>query len=114
MVDDRKDEIVGTSGRNSEELGLEPLLLYLERSQLRWFGYLVRIPTGRIPWEVFQARPVGRGGPRGRPRTRWRDYISALAGEWLGIPPSEMVNVAREGEVWGPLLEQLPPRPDPG
>ncbi|CAB1416408.1 unnamed protein product [Pleuronectes platessa] len=23
-----------------EELGLEPLLLYLERSQLRWFGHL--------------------------------------------------------------------------
>ncbi|WP_214636687.1 hypothetical protein, partial [Mycobacterium tuberculosis] len=30
-----------------EELGLEPLLLYLERSQLRWFGHLVRMPTGR-------------------------------------------------------------------
>ena len=43
-----------------EELGLEPLLLYLERSQLRWFGNLVTMPTGRLPWEVFQARPVGR------------------------------------------------------
>ncbi|KAK0140494.1 putative uncharacterized transposon-derived protein F52C9.6 [Merluccius polli] len=82
-----------------EELGLEPLLLCLERSQLRWFGHL--------------ARPVGRR-PRGRPRTRWRDYISTLAWERLGIPPSELVNVAREREVWGPLLELLPPRPDPG
>ena len=43
-----------------EELGLEPLLLCLERSQLRWFGHLVRMPTGCLPWEVFQARPVGR------------------------------------------------------
>ena len=34
--------------------------------------------------------------------------------ERLGIPPSELVNVAREGEVWGPLLEVLPLRPDPG
>uniref|UniRef100_A0A8C5B2H5 Dickkopf-related protein 1/2/4 C-terminal subdomain 1 domain-containing protein n=1 Tax=Gadus morhua TaxID=8049 RepID=A0A8C5B2H5_GADMO len=73
-----------------EELGLEPLLLYLERSQLRWFGHLVRMPTGRLPWEVFQARPVGRR-PRGRPRTRWRDYISTLAWERLGIPPSDCV-----------------------
>ena len=89
------------------------LLLYLERSQLRWFGYLVRMPTGCLPWEVFQARPVGRR-PRGRPRTRWRDYISTLAWERLGIPPSELVNVAREREVWGPLHELLPPRPDPG
>lgn len=96
-----------------EGLGLEPLLLCLERSQLRWFGHLVRMPTGRLPWEVFQARPVGRR-PRGRPRTRWRDYISTLAWERLGIPPSELVNVAREREVWGPLLELLPPRPDPG
>ena len=29
--------------------------------------------------------------------------------ERLGIPPSELVNVAREREFWGPLLE-LPPR----
>ncbi|CAB1457291.1 unnamed protein product [Pleuronectes platessa] len=61
------------------------------------FGHLVRMPTGRLPWEVFQARPVGRR-PRGRPRTRWRDYISTLAWERLGIPPSELVNVARERE----------------
>ena len=41
-----------------EELVLEPLLLSLEKSQLRWFGHLVRMPTGPLPWEVFQARPM--------------------------------------------------------
>ncbi|CAL8276249.1 unnamed protein product [Arctogadus glacialis] len=70
------------------------------------------MPNGRLPWEVFQARPVGRR-PRGRPRTRWRDYISTLAWERLGISPSELVNVAREREVWGPLLELLPRDPTP-
>jgi len=25
-----------------EELGVDPLLLHIERSQLRWFGYLIR------------------------------------------------------------------------
>ena len=69
-----------------EGLGVEPLLICIERSQLRWFGHLVRMPPGRIPREVFQARPAGRR-PRGRPRTRWRDYISTLAWERLGIPP---------------------------
>uniref|UniRef100_A0A8C9X6F4 B30.2/SPRY domain-containing protein n=1 Tax=Sander lucioperca TaxID=283035 RepID=A0A8C9X6F4_SANLU len=91
-----------------EELGVEPLLLRIERSQLRWFGHLVRMPPGRLPREMFQARPAGRR-PRGRPRTRWRDYISNLAWERLGIPQSDLVNVAREREVWGPLLELLPP-----
>uniref|UniRef100_A0AAQ4R3P6 Reverse transcriptase domain-containing protein n=1 Tax=Gasterosteus aculeatus aculeatus TaxID=481459 RepID=A0AAQ4R3P6_GASAC len=96
-----------------EELGVEPLLLCVERSQLRWFGHLVRMPPGRLPREVFQARPAGKR-PRGRPRTRWRDYISALAWEHLGIPHSELVDVDREREDWGPLLELLPPRPNPG
>ena len=75
--------------------------------------HLVSLPTGRLPREVFQARPAG-SRPQGRPRTRWRDYISAMALEHLGFPPSELVNVAREREVWDRPLELLPPRPDPG
>ncbi|KAL3048111.1 hypothetical protein OYC64_006814 [Pagothenia borchgrevinki] len=43
-----------------EGLGVEPLLLRVERSQLRWFGHLVRMPPGRLPREVFQARPAGK------------------------------------------------------
>ena len=38
-----------------EGLGVEPLLLCVERSQLRWFRHLVRMPPGRLPREVFQA-----------------------------------------------------------
>ena len=74
-----------------EGLGVEPLLLRGERSQLRWFGHLVRMPPGCRPREVFQAHPAGKR-PRGRPRTRWRDYISSLAWERLGIPQSELVD----------------------
>ncbi|TWW81097.1 hypothetical protein D4764_01G0009120 [Takifugu flavidus] len=58
-----------------EELGVEPLLLRVERSQIRWLGHLVRIPPGHLPGEVFRACPSGRRPP-GRPRTRWRDYVS--------------------------------------
>ena len=96
-----------------ERLGVESLLLRLERSQLRWFGHLVRMPPERLPWKVLAARPTGRR-PRGRPRTRWGDYISSLAWERLGIPQEEVANVALEREVWGSLLELLPPRPDSG
>ncbi|XP_066524927.1 relaxin-3 receptor 1 [Hoplias malabaricus] len=73
-----------------EELGVESLLLRVERSQLKWFRHLMRMPPGRLPLEVHQARPTGRK-PRGRPRTRWRDYISRLAWEHLGIPQEELV-----------------------
>ncbi|KAI3353877.1 hypothetical protein L3Q82_005084 [Scortum barcoo] len=82
-----------------EELGVEPLLLHIERSQLRWLGHLFRMPPGRLPREVFQACPTGRR-PRGRPRTRWRDYVSQLAWERLGVPP---------GESWRKCLGHVPP-----
>ncbi|KAI3353065.1 hypothetical protein L3Q82_019630 [Scortum barcoo] len=99
-----------------EELGVEPLLLHhcIERSQLRWLGHLFRMPPGRLPREVFQACPTGRR-PRGRPRTRWRNYVSRLAG--LGNasgPPEELEEVSGVREVWASLLRLLPPRPGPG
>ncbi|TWW63115.1 hypothetical protein D4764_03G0001230 [Takifugu flavidus] len=69
-----------------EELGVEPLLLRVERSQMRWLGHLVRMPLGRLPDEVFRACPSGRRPPE-RPWTRWREYVSRLVWEHLGIPP---------------------------
>ena len=96
-----------------EELRVDPLLLCIERSQMRWLGHLVRMPPGRLPGEMFRARPTGRR-PRGRPRTRWRDYVSRLAWERLGIPQEELDEVAGERKVWAPLLRLLPPRPNPG
>ena len=96
-----------------EGLGAEPLLLCVERSQLRWIGHLLRMPPGHLPREVFQTCPARRR-PRGRPRTRWKDYISMLAWEHLGIPQSELADVAGKKQVWGTLLELLPTRPDFG
>ncbi|KAK3529813.1 hypothetical protein QTP86_006010 [Hemibagrus guttatus] len=81
-----------------EELGVEPLLLHIERRQLRWLGHLFRMPPGHLPGEVFRACPTGKR-PRGRPRTRWRDYVFWLAWERLGVPPEELEEVAREREV---------------
>ena len=95
-----------------EGLGVEPLLLRIERSQMRWVGHLVRMPPGRLTGEVFQARPTGRR-PRVRPRTCWRDYVSRLAWERLRVPPEELKEVAGDRDVWVSLLKLLPPRPDP-
>ena len=36
-----------------EELGVEPLLLHIERSQLRWLGHLYQMPPGHLPREVL-------------------------------------------------------------
>lgn len=42
------------------ELGEVSLLRHIERSQLRLFGHLIWMPSGRLPLEVFQALPTGR------------------------------------------------------
>jgi len=65
-----RDRVRSTDIRR--ELGLEPLLLHVERSQLRCFGHLIRMPPGQLPLEVFWACPTPTGKrPWGRPRTRW-------------------------------------------
>ncbi|KAI3362067.1 hypothetical protein L3Q82_012215 [Scortum barcoo] len=75
-----------------------------------WLGDPLEIGhLGRLPREVFQACPTGRR-PRGRPRTRWRDYVSRLAWERLGVPPEELEEVSGVREVWASLLRLLPPR----
>ncbi|KAK3550678.1 hypothetical protein QTP70_002404 [Hemibagrus guttatus] len=101
------------SSVTQEELGVEPLLLHMERGQLRWLGHLFRMPPGRLPGEVLRACPTGKR-PRGRPRTRWRDYVSRLAWERLGVPPEELEEVSGEREVWASLLRLLPLRPGSG
>ncbi|KAF7640630.1 hypothetical protein LDENG_00028780 [Lucifuga dentata] len=66
------------------------------------------MPPGRLPREVFQACPIEKR-PRGRPRTRWRDYISWLTWECLGVPQEELEGQARDREVWAGLLSLLTP-----
>ncbi|KAK0131124.1 hypothetical protein N1851_034199 [Merluccius polli] len=83
-----------------EELGADPLLLRVERSQMRWLGHLVRMSPGRLPGHV----PLV-GDPGEDPgHTAW---------ERLGIPQEQLDKVAGEREVWASLLRLLPPRPDP-
>ena len=63
-----------------QRLGIEGVLKYIERNQLRWFGHVKRMEDGRIPkrwhnWTPTTRRPVG------RPRKRWIEQIEqALIG----------------------------------
>ncbi|KAI3363477.1 hypothetical protein L3Q82_012086, partial [Scortum barcoo] len=87
----RSLEIGGLSGVGE----LRPLLLRIERSQLRWLGHLFRMPPapGRLPREVFQACPTGRR-PRGRPSTLEKLCLSAGLGSASGFPPEELEEVS--------------------
>ena len=58
-------------------LNIEPLLLPIERSQLRWFGHVSRKPRERLPKQALLAKANGRR-PVGRPRTSWTNYTKDL------------------------------------
>ncbi|KAK7895761.1 hypothetical protein WMY93_021086 [Mugilogobius chulae] len=88
-----------------EELGVEPLLLHIERGQLRWLGHLFHMPPGHLPGEVFRACPTGR-----RPRTRWRDYVFRLSWERLGILPEELEE--GHGDPGGVLSQEAEEEPE--
>ena len=99
--------------RSSEirkSLNVEPLLLRIERSQLRWFGHVSRMPQERLLKQALHAKANERR-PVGRPRTRWTDYIKDLGWNRLGLRPSEMMEVMEGREVWRLNLELLPPQP---
>ena len=60
-----------------KSLNIEPLLSQSEKSQLRWFGHVSRMPQERLPKQALLTKANGRR-PNGRPKTRWTDYIENL------------------------------------
>ena len=85
-------------------------LLRIERSQLRWFGHVSRMPQERLLKQALLAKANG-SRPVGRPRTRWTYYIADFGWNRLGLHPSEMMEVIEDREVWRLNLELLPPQP---
>ena len=62
-----------------ESLDIEPLLLRIERSQLRWFGHASRMPQEKLLKQALLAKG-NRRRPVGQPGTRWTNYIRILYG----------------------------------
>lgn len=65
------------------EVGWPGLALEIEKIQLKWFLHLIRIPSGHLPLEVFQAHQTGK---RSRVDPEYATDLSQLAWEFLGIP----------------------------
>ena len=94
-----------------EDLGVEPLLLRIERSQLRWLGHVLRMPPERLVKQVLLSNPVGTR-PRGRPRRRWKDQVSQICSERLSLENwADIISVAEDRDKWRGLLRGLTPRP---
>ena len=105
----RLDMVRNTAIR--EELGVQPLLLKLEKSLLRWFGHIVRMPQDRIAHQILFVQPTGMR-PLGRPRMRWLDQIESMAFYRLGVPSEELSDLALDRSHWKELTRMLPSQPE--
>jgi len=81
-----------------------------ERSQLRYFDHVSRMPHERLARHGVLAKPT-RKRPRSRPRPRRSDRISDLAWSHLGVEPAEPSEIAVDRDVFHVLLGLLPQRP---
>ena len=93
-----------------ESLNIEALLFRLERTQLRWYGRVTRMSQERTAKKLLCSTPIGRR-PRGRPRTRWRDFVEDLSWSCFGIPAEHLSFVTEDRNAWRIQLELLPTRP---
>ena len=67
-------------------------LLCIERSHLRWFGHVNRIPQERIPKQALSAISWYCKSPVGQPRSSWLNHI-----ESFGAQPQQ-----DKGDIGGP------------
>ena len=64
----RRDRVRNVKIR--EDLGVTPLLQFIEKRRLQWFGHVKRMSEDWCPKKYLTWRPMGKR-PLGRSRTRW-------------------------------------------
>jgi hypothetical protein len=58
----------------TETLDQGPILNYIERRSIKWYGHVVRMQDYRKPKQAMEARREKRRGT-GRPRRTWEDCV---------------------------------------
>ena len=99
-----RDRIHRSTIRESLKAAL--FLLYIERSQLRWLGHVLRMPHETLTHLVFEAMPQGKR-PIGCPRLTWRSYIARLCQERSGLTWTNVIASVKDRNRWKRLSDTL-------
>ena len=90
-----------------EEVKVESLLLHIERSQLKWYRHLIRMPPGRLLVGITRHSLLGRD-----PGVVLRLAGGIISPSWPGSSlGSAGMKVAGGRVVWDSLFSQLLLRP---
>jgi hypothetical protein len=77
-----------------ERVGIEPIMKYIERQQIKWFAHLERMSYNSPPYKAYTRR-IEEKRAQGRPRIRWRDNIR----ETLQQHQMTMIEAARKART---------------
>lgn len=92
----RRDKIRNTQIR--EELGMKPVLQFIEQRQLSWWGHIQRMSADRPVRQIYEAR-IQTKRRRGRPRQTWNKIVSLTLQE-RGKTWKEATALARDRNEW--------------
>ena len=86
------------------ELGIDSILTFIERGQLRWYGHVMRMDADRMPKQALAWIPPGKR-PVGRPRKRWMDNIKdALEKRGMTVEAVEEDELYLDRSEWRGIL----------
>ena len=89
-----------------QALNVESILTIIERTQLRWYGHVLRMEDSRDTKRMYSWKPTQKRPP-GRPRKRWEDQIKEITHRHE--PDFQKVKaLAIDRKGWRGLLKRLP------
>ena len=92
----RRDRIRNDSIRAA--LKVTSILSIIEKSQLRWFGHVIRM----FDWKLEAKRPLG------RPRKRWNDQIKEITSKEIDDFDT-VETTAKDRKAWRSFTKRLIP-----
>ena len=81
-----------------ETLQVEPIIDYINRKKLSWFGHLTRMNKERQTRKIWEARTINKRG-RGRPAESWNNSVAKLFIA-KGSTWKEAATIANDRKKW--------------
>ena len=100
----KRDRVRNTTIRAA--LKVEPIILQIEKCQLRWFGHTQRMQPTRDVKRIMDWVPTGKRR-RGRPRTRWKDGIQSILTR-IGMDLEEAAEACQDRGSWRRTVKNIP------